>query len=181
MTATVNGAGKPRARKAPVKRAAPPARPAIQVPYPPPPAEETLGRRPRSGADEADTPADKVMLPDGFSFEPVRFGPEEKAPDPIRVTLFYGPDGTEYKVWANPTFGTGFEYTSRAQGDGTMPLEVSISGAAFWLLGELLGGDGRAALLRMRALDGERFQKILAICMRIATGPLELPKDAGSA
>lgn len=178
MAATAGGTPARRTATKSTRAKATAAKPRVQLPHPPPPLEETLGRGPRAnGTGPADTDADVVMLPGGFSFEPIRFE-EEDAPEKIRVPLFYGPDGDEYTVWANPPPRVGLKYMDEfARLGGDAPADAV---ATHWLMVQLIGEDGHAALLQMKGLDRDRYAKIIAILQRISLGPLESPKDAGS-
>lgn len=177
MAAKVTGGSTPRRASTPRNRPAQNGG-AGQLPRPVPPREPVRpGYQLRPPGAGADTDADMVMLPGGFSFEPIRFE-DEDAPDEIRVPLFYGPDGTEYTVWANPPPRIGLRYMDEfAQLGGDTGADAV---ATRRLLIKMLGEDGHAALLRMKGLDTPRYSKIIAIIHRIALGPLEVPKDAES-
>jgi hypothetical protein len=180
MTATAGGTAprKPAARRGKAKEEPTAAeRVAAALPHPVPPREETLSQGRQEAGAESDTEADKVMLPDGFSFEPLDLGDDEKAPDPVRVNIFKR-NGTWHTIWANPPMNIGMEFSARVlRGNNRIMAEFA---ATDWLLGELLGSDGRDALMGIRTTDGKQYAKVVAIAHRIATGPLEVPKDAGS-
>ena len=174
MAARAGGTPARTARKPSTAKTA--AKTGVTLPHPVPPREETLSRARRGGGSEPDTEADLVMLPGGFSFEPVRF--DDEHPEDIRVTLFVGNDGTRYTVLANPGPRVGLEYVHLVgMGGGSETAQLLASD---WLMGEMLGQEGYDALRGMRTADGTKYRKITAIVNRIAMGPLEIPKDAGS-
>lgn len=152
-------------------------RAAAGLPHPPPPRQEALAAGPMANGQGPDTAADRIMLPGGFSFEPIRF--DDETPEDIRVTLFYGNDGTPYTVLANPSSGIALEFLHLARQAGGSDLGQAL--AMDWMYERMLGEDGYAALRRVRSADPSKFAKITAIVTRIANGPLEIPKDAGSA
>lgn len=180
MAATAGGtpARTPAKRSSKPRAAANGAGKGLELPHPVPPRDETFRHGPQGNGEGTDTEADRIMLPGGFSFEPIRFE-EEDAPEEIRVPLFYGPDGTEYTVWANPPPRIGLtqlsEYGQRGGDEGADIVATSR------MMTAMLGADGFAALLQMKSLDLRRYAQITAIVQRIAMGPLEVPKDAGSA
>jgi hypothetical protein len=163
MTATASAKTPARPRKAAAKR------PPIQVPHPPPPREETLGTGPPA---EGQQPATLTGAP----WEPVRLTPAGEPEAERRVPVFsIVRDGEEtvYTVLGNPRYRVSMEYVHRVRTEG-------VGMALDWLLGEMLGEDGYAALRSWDELTEEDTGRVIAVCTGLALGRLELPKDSPS-
>lgn len=171
---------RPPARKAAGTRAKTPAAPPrVELPHPPEPIGETFGRGPggRRAAAISDTEADLVMLPGGFSFEPIDFDDDAEAPEPIRRPLFrYG--GEWHTVLVNPPATIGLRQLSDfGRGGGGMGADIVATAK---MMVAMIGEDGYEALLSVKTLDLTRYAKLTAIVQRIAMGAIEPPKDAES-
>lgn len=72
-------------------------------------------------------------------------------------------DDKSYDLWINPPASVGLEYLKRAA-------DYGVEAAAVWILEEMIGEDGYAALQNYKKLEVKQLEKILAICKRHAMG-----------
>lgn len=165
------------ARRAPAKRATGARTRTPKIPNAVPSAGEILGGGPGAGNADPDTEADLVMLPGGFSFEPIDFDDDAEAPEPIRRPLFrYG--GEWHTVLVNPPATIGLRQLSDfGRGGGGRGADIVATAK---MMVAMIGEDGYEALLSVKTLDVTRYAKLTAIVQRIAMGAIESPKDAES-
>jgi hypothetical protein len=98
----------------------------------------------------------------------LRLSSTTEAEPEVRVPLFYI-DDVEYTVLKNPPPTVGLQYLRilKEQGEGF---------AAYFLLTNLLGEEGYAALENYDKLTREQYDKILELAVEISTGQSERPK-----
>lgn len=91
------------------------------------------------------------------------------ADDDTRIPLFEA-DGETYTILARPQMEIGLQYLHLSVTEGEQT-------ATHYLLGELLGEDGYAALRNFKGLTSKQFQQVVTIATEIALGSVEAPKE----
>lgn len=165
MAATARGTAKPAttARKRP---ATPRSRPA-----PPVPAQPDLDALAGKLGDVEPPGRGKPDL----SFDVIKIGPADESARIERVPIFSlpGPDGKEreYTVLVKPPYYVALEYTHKLRAEG-------LGFALDYLMEEMLGAEGYAALRGYKDITEQQVGQVLAIVTRLALGRLELPKES---
>jgi hypothetical protein len=93
----------------------------------------------------------------------------------VRIPLF-SIDGKVYTIPSRPNLTVGLEAT-HLSADATVEPGYAATRAVDYVLTEMLGDDGYAALRRIPNITSEQFNKVVAICMELSMGALEGPKD----
>jgi len=127
---------------------------------------------PRPAAN-GDRPAGDPSIPDILRFTTEASG---DVPE-VRIPLF-SIDDVVYTIPAEPNLTIGLE-ASHLLGESADP-GIGATRAMDYVLTEMIGEEGYAALRRLRTVSRAGFQKVSAICMELAMGALEDPKG-GSA
>lgn len=91
------------------------------------------------------------------------------ADDDTRIPLFEA-NGETYTILARPQMEIGLQYLHLSVTEGEQL-------ATNFLLGELLGEDGYAALRGFKGLTSKQFSQVVKIATEIALGSVESPKE----
>lgn len=131
-------------------------------------AARTTARRPARRPAPTPAPEPSPFDPPGSEFEVLRLTTRTDR-DEERVPLFYI-DDREYSVARRPGVNVGMQFLHLYRTQG----EVA---ATDYVLGRLLGEDGYRALREYDDLSVEQFRQICQVVIKLALGPLELPKE----